>query len=133
MDVAAFQSMYPEEVRICIGQTSWFGDGLELYNADSGSWVSLADGGEAMMFNESTMNFETIDSLVKSSIVSSKEFVIVVDGDYIGFVRGNNITSEDEEEMDIEIDWGSGSESNNPEDFEAPDFFSPEEDLKKLM
>ena len=131
MDVAAFQSLYPEEVQVHLGRGTWFGSSLQYYNAEDEDWSNLASGGEAMMFCGEAMTFEIIEGLVKSSIVSGKKFVIIVDGSLLGFVRGKDL-QEENEEMDIEIDWDMDN-STNSGNYEMPDMFSPEEDLKRLL
>ena len=133
MDIAAFQSLYPEEVRMQLGRTSWYGEDLQYYNAENETWSNLASSGEAAMFSENSMSFETINGLVKSSIVGGREFAIIVDGDYLGFVRGKNIQTDEDEEMNVEIDWESKGGSINSSDFEASDIFNPENDLRELL
>jgi len=128
MDVAAFQFLYPEEVQIQLGRIAWFGSSLQYYNAENEDWSNLASGGEAMMFCGESMTFEVVEGLVKSSIVSGKKFVIIVDGSLLGFVRGKDL----HEEIDIEIDWDM-DDSINSGNYEMPDIFSPEEDLKKVI
>jgi len=132
MDVAAFQSLYPEEVRIQSGRTNWFGSNLQYYNAKSGTWYDMAPSAQAQMFKDELMNFETIDGLVKSSIISNRQFAIIVEGSLLGFIRGNNLQTEEDEEMNIEIDWEMDVSMNN-ENYETPDIFSPEDELKKLL
>lgn len=133
MDVAAFQSIYPEEVRIQSGRAAWIGQDLQFYDPQNETWLNLASGGEAMMFQDKLMNFETIDGLVKSSIVAGNEFAIIIEKNLLGFVRGKNIQTNEDEEMNIEIDWDCKVGSTNISDFEVSDIFNQEEDLKRLL
>jgi uncharacterized protein YacL (UPF0231 family) len=132
MDIAAFQATFPEEVRVQLGRTEWFGEDVQFYNAKSGTWYNLAQGEEAMMFPSKNMTFQTVEGLVKSSIVSDKEFAIVVDGELVGFVRGKELKTQEDEEMNVELNWWTKSE-HETSNFEAPDMFSPEKDLNDLI
>lgn len=132
MDIAAFQSIYPEDVRIQQGRVGWIGEDLQFYDAKNDCWSNMIESDQALMFQDKFLTFKKIDGLIKSSIVGQKEFAIIVDNGLIGFVRGLNLKTENEEDMDIEIDWDSKSQFESKH-FETLDLFSSEEELKNLM
>jgi len=141
MDFARFQMMYPELI-ISHDRCGWFGENLEYYNFVMRSWHKMAPGAFALLFEEKKVSFEEIDGVIKSAgILEPVDVALtcVKEGvnSYVGLVRGKNVRREGEESFEFgdfgEFSW-SGSESQIQSDnFEAPSFFDPEEDLRREL
>lgn len=134
MDIAAFQSLFPEEVRIETDRHEWCGEDLQYYDVESDVWESICSGAEILMCSEKDLNFSVIDGLVKSSIIAQKDLAIQVVGDLVGIVRGNNLHTKDDLEMeDFALDMTGEEKKFDAVDYEAPDMFSPEKELRELL
>ena len=139
MDLASFQAVYPFLI-VCLERTTWEGNELEFYNFTTRSWNSMAAGAEPVLFSGITL--DQLEGVIRSArIIEEKDVsmthVIEDNKSMIGIIRGKNVCRTDEGNFGFgefgEFSWAAEHKtSDNPEDFTAPDFFNPEDDLKDL-
>jgi hypothetical protein len=136
VDIAYFQVTYPEIVISC-DRCNWSGNNLEYFNFSINSWEKLAEGGQCLQFVDSICSIDDVDSLIKSSLLREGINVgIVCDGDTIGVVRGDYLGIEGENDIHLQdmVDFNDlNLSSMDGGNFEAPDFFSLEEDIREIM
>jgi len=141
MDFARFQMMYPELI-VIHDRCGWFGDNLEYYNFVMRSWHKMVPGAFALLFAEKKVSFEEIDGVIKSAgILEPVDVALtcVKEGidSFVGLVRGKNLKREGEDSFNFgdfgEFAWDEQNQLNQVGDFEAPNFFDPEEDLRREL
>ena len=141
MDIAAFQMVYPELI-VSYDRCEWLGENMEYYNFIMRSWQNLAENAQALMFEEKKTSIEEIDGVIKSSGVLEPvdvALIYVKDGPHslVGLVRGKNLRRTDEGEFNFgdfgEFSWDATNKDSVSENFEAPDFFNPEDDIKREL
>ena len=139
MDLAPFQMVYPELI-ISHKQCAWFGEDIQFYNFALKVWDKMARGDKPLLYHETQASIENIDGGIKSSKILGDldiALISVQNGSEsaIGLVRGTRLRREGEEDFSLGmIDIGTNDQSSlNAEDFEAPDFFSPEDDLRREL
>jgi hypothetical protein len=135
MDFAAFQAMFPDLI-VVYQQCEWEGSQLQTYNFINSNWDELQPGSAAEMFSD--VDIDIIEGAIKSAAIADNfEVALVVDRSgqkmLTGIVRGKGIRIAGEDSFsldDFAIDLDGNYEGSN---FEAPDFFSSENDLKREL
>ena len=139
MDLAPFQIIYPELI-IEHKRCAWFGEGLQYYNFIFQTWQNMASGAQALLFLEAQAATEIIDGGIKSAKILGEVDIALINAkegvnSLIGLVRGKRLRKEGEEDFSLGvIEWGENSQATYAaNDYEAPDFFSPEDDLRREL
>ena len=141
MDIAAFQMVYPELI-VVYDRCEWSGNEMEYYNFIMRSWQKLAENAQALVFEEKKLTVDEIEGVIRSASFLEPvdiALIYVKEGlnSFIGLVRGKNLNKAGIGDFDFgdfgEFSWGSTNQAGTSEVFEAPDFFSPEDDLRREL
>jgi len=139
MDLASFQLVYPELI-VEHARHLWVGEKMEYYNFVFKTWQKMSLESEPLLFSESKVKIEDIEGAIRSAQILNEVEIALINiqensESLIGLIRGRRLRNKDDGDFSLEsIDWSNNNfHTYSAEEYESPEFFSPEDDLKELL